>query len=195
MPDCPGPRCSGRGLCNVTVDPPRCTGCAAGWMGPACNEACQHGRQTPMDSGRCVCDACYAGRGCDSECSGHGACDEGGAWCECEPGARGAKCELLGCPGNVHDCSLHGSCNSADQTCICLPGTHSTFLFRIYLICRLSVLIKLCLLRIFLHSYLLFLFFSHHVLYFLFYTVAPNLHQIMPSTVNAFLCLNFDNSP
>ena len=120
VPDCPGLNCSGHGVCNATLDPPRCTDCVRGWMGKGCDEPCVNGTQTPPDSGFCQCHPCFAGKGCDSECSGHGTCD--GVTCKCNVGYRGDKCQFDGCPGKEHDCSLHGSCNSAEHDCICLPG-------------------------------------------------------------------------
>lgn len=58
IPDCPGDPedCYERGTCNTTTGSPMCTNCSAGWMGPACNDPCVHGTQTPMDSGNCICE-------------------------------------------------------------------------------------------------------------------------------------------
>lgn len=50
------------GFCNSSSDPPRCTNCTIGWMGEACEDPCVHGKQIPMDSGLCQCDACYVGK-------------------------------------------------------------------------------------------------------------------------------------
>ena len=122
IPDCPGPDCNHQGICNVTLDPPRCTNCQIGWMGKACDEPCVNGTQSPPESGVCVCHPCYAGKGCNSECSGSGKCSVDGTHCECDTVHRGSLCEIPGCPGEKHDCSLHGSCNSADHVCMCMPG-------------------------------------------------------------------------
>ncbi|XP_019646039.1 PREDICTED: uncharacterized protein LOC109486623 [Branchiostoma belcheri] len=120
-PDCPGhPDCYNRGTCNALFDPPRCTNCSLGWMGADCNDPCEHGHQEPMDSGNCVCDACYAGRGCTSECSGNGVCENGE--CRCSDNWRGSLCEIPGCPGEGEDCSGHGECNSVQHKCFCFPG-------------------------------------------------------------------------
>lgn len=121
LSDCPGePDCNKRGRCDTNVEPPRCLDCIAGWMGAACEEPCVNGSQVPANSGKCKCHSCYAGRGCNSECSGHGRCT--GARCICDKGWRGTKCEVRGCPGKFHDCSLNGVCNSALQRCTCIPG-------------------------------------------------------------------------
>lgn len=57
IPYCPGNNnCMGRGHCNTTFNPPQCTGCADGWMGPGCTDPCTNGVQSPMDSGNCECD-------------------------------------------------------------------------------------------------------------------------------------------
>ena len=93
-------------------------------MGPACADLCVHGTQVPMDSGNCVCEPCYSGRGCNAECSGHGACVNGKCSCYFLDGWKGSLCELPGCPGlNGKDCSGHGQCDSAKRKCICDPGT------------------------------------------------------------------------
>ena len=42
--------CSGRGICNDSVEVPFCTQCNEGWMGADCNTPC-YGKQIPMDSG------------------------------------------------------------------------------------------------------------------------------------------------
>ncbi|KAI8479536.1 hypothetical protein Bbelb_427260 [Branchiostoma belcheri] len=94
-----------------------------GWMGPACDDPCVHGKQEPMDSGICKCYTCYTGYNCDSECSGNGQCVNGR--CECDNWMVGNSfvgelCEQQGCPGE--NCNAHGSCNSATQTCTCYPG-------------------------------------------------------------------------
>lgn len=67
-----------------------------------------------MNSGRCECEPCWAGKGCNAECGGHGACVNGTS-CECEPGWWGDKCEVRGCPGEGISCTGHGVCNSANQ--------------------------------------------------------------------------------
>lgn len=92
-------------------------------MGPACEDPCTNGTQVPMDSGNCVCDPCFTGRGCNVECTGHGICV--GNKCQCDEltGWRGSLCEVPGCPGsNGKDCSGNGKCDSANHQCICLPG-------------------------------------------------------------------------
>lgn len=78
IPDCPGtPDCAGQGICDgskllgfsidivpessLGFDPPQCTNCSKGWMGPGCSLPCVHGNQVPMDSGICVCDPCFTG--------------------------------------------------------------------------------------------------------------------------------------
>ncbi|XP_070533135.1 tenascin-X-like [Ptychodera flava] len=121
FPDCPGnPDCFMRGHCNDTVDPPVCTNCEKGWMGPDCNDPCTFGNQVPMDSGNCVCDPCYSGRSCNSECMENGFCSDGK--CSCDPGWWGELCEVPGCPGVEEDCSGNGDCNSALHLCFCYPG-------------------------------------------------------------------------
>ena len=93
-------------------------------MGKSCDEPCVNGIQSPPESGVCVCHPCYAGKGCNSECSGGGRCVDD-THCECDSIHRGSLCEIPGCPGEKHDCSLHGSCNSADHVCMCMPGEYS----------------------------------------------------------------------
>ncbi len=110
IPDCPGtPDCNTRGFCNVTFDPPRCTNCTGPWMGPACSDPCVHGSQTPMDSGYCLCEAGWAGVGCNSECSGHGTIIDGVCVCDYLTGWKGPLCDIPGCPGLFNlDCSGRG---------------------------------------------------------------------------------------
>ena len=121
LPDCPGmPDCFERGYCNETYDPPRCTNCIQGWMGADCNEPCVRGIQQPMDSGICICNPCYSGKGCDSECTGHGQCQHD--TCVCDPGWHEDVCQRPGCPGVSLDCTGHGDCNSALHICFCFPG-------------------------------------------------------------------------
>ena len=121
IPDCPGtPNCFLRGICNASLDPPRCQNCTKGWMGPACNDPCTNGQQVPMNSGTCVCEPGWVGVGCDSECSEHGRIVSD--ICVCDVGWRGTYCENPGCPGNGTDCSGHGKCNSATHKCTCTNG-------------------------------------------------------------------------
>ena len=61
------------------------------------------------------------GKGCNSECNGHGTCSDNDQ-CVCDQAWRGSRCEVRGCPGENLDCSGHGECNSALQTCTCNPG-------------------------------------------------------------------------
>ena len=126
VPDCPGqPDCAGVGECDATLTVPKCKNCEPGWMGEACEDICDavHGEQVPMNSGICVCDSCYTGKGCNEECSNHGMCEEG--TCNCTVGWRGTKCEVPGCPGESTDCTGHGKCNTATHICTCLPGKYS----------------------------------------------------------------------
>ena len=121
--DCPGePNCFGRGDCVTVGSTPVCKNCSKGWMGPACNDPCTHGVQTPMDSGVCKCDPCWAGKGCDALCMDRGTCRNG--TCVCDPllGWRGSVCEIPGCPGIGSDCSGHGDCNGAKHECTCFNG-------------------------------------------------------------------------
>lgn len=110
------------GHCNDSYNPPRCTDCLQGWMGPACDDHCTYGNQVPMDSGKCQCYPCYSGSGCDMECSNNGKCQ--GNKCMCDPvtGWRGSLCEVPGCPGDGKDCTGHGTCDSVNHKCICDPG-------------------------------------------------------------------------
>ena len=79
-----------------------------------------------MDSGNCVCDPCFAGRGCNVECNGYGTCLENKCRCDELTGWRGSLCEVPGCPGsNGKDCSGNGKCDSANHICICDPGEES----------------------------------------------------------------------
>lgn len=88
-----------RGHCNTLYDPPKCTNCDIGWMGPACNDVCLHGVPN-ADETECNCtQTCYHGLGCDIECSGNGVCDPSGSGeCYCDPmiGWRGTYCEIPG---------------------------------------------------------------------------------------------------
>lgn len=121
IPDCPGtPNCINRGFCNSSFDPPKCTNCSKGFMGPACADPCEHGLQVPMDSGNCVCEPGWVGVGCDSECSGHGTIVN--SVCKCHRGWRGTYCDNPGCPGIGSDCSDHGECNGATHECDCRNG-------------------------------------------------------------------------
>ena len=110
--DCPGdPNCYNRGTCDESTNPPLCVSCDADWMGPACNDPCLHGTQTPMDSGICVCEEGWAGVGCNSECSGHGNISSLTGMCKCtyELGWKGRLCDIPGCPGLYGiDCSFRG---------------------------------------------------------------------------------------
>ena len=36
-------------------------------MGASCDEPCTNGSQVPMDSGNCVCDPCFTGKGTVSD--------------------------------------------------------------------------------------------------------------------------------
>ena len=120
------------GFCNATSDPPVCTNCIPGWMGPACEDLCTHGKQVPMDSGNCVCDPCYTGRGCNVECTGHGTCVNDICQCDQLTGWRGSLCEVPGCPGSDgQDCSGNGKCDSANHQCICEPGDQKKHLHQI----------------------------------------------------------------
>lgn len=87
---------------------PYCRNCAEGWMGTSCQTACgpEHGRQVPMDSGVCQCDACYHGISCDQLCGGQGNCTSGdSAMCDCTDdqglngGWWGDFCDQPNCPG------------------------------------------------------------------------------------------------
>ncbi len=74
VPDCPGtPDCNGRGQCDgatyMPAPSPVCRSCVKGWVGQSCERACASGTQTPVDSGNCVCDACFSGPQCDIECA------------------------------------------------------------------------------------------------------------------------------
>ena len=125
--DCPGnPDCNGRGPCSALVDPPRCIDCADGWMGKACEVPCTHGKQTPANSGICVCEMCYSGKSCNSECTGHGHCRN--SVCVCDESWRGEKCEIAGCPGVENDCSKHGECIPSTHTCLCHAGQSYLYL-------------------------------------------------------------------
>lgn len=129
--DCPGaPNCFGRGFCNDSFQTPRCQNCSRGYMGPACNDPCINGLQTPMDSGNCVCFPGFVGVGCDSECSEHGKVFNG--TCKCDIGWRGTLCDIPGCPGVDEDCSGHGSCNGAIQKCTCFNGWSGEGKFMIF---------------------------------------------------------------
>ncbi|KAH3879993.1 hypothetical protein DPMN_003905 [Dreissena polymorpha] len=128
-PDCPGePNCNNKGVCNMLYNPPRCTNCRTGWMGPACDDVCLHG--TPNSDGSfCNCTTkCHHGLGCDIECSGNGVCNtDGSGSCYCDPliGWDGTYCEIPGCPRhpvtNV-ECSKRGDCDSESMTCDCDAG-------------------------------------------------------------------------
>ena len=122
VPDCPGtPNCFGRGFCNSTNrETPECTDCSMGWMGPACNDPCEHGH--PLDD-ICDCDACYTGNGCQLECSGRGSCVKGECVCHSnnEVGWQGINCELDGCPGVDGNCNGNGLCNTNTRQCECDP--------------------------------------------------------------------------
>lgn len=126
VPDCPGePDCYERGNCAVlNGTTPACTNCTPGWMGPACDEPCVHGVQEPMDSGFCKCEACWAGKGCNTLCMGRGKCNQNTSSCDCDPlsGWRGDVCEVPRCPGIGEDCSGHGDCNGATHSCTCDEG-------------------------------------------------------------------------
>ncbi|KAK3101710.1 hypothetical protein FSP39_005732 [Pinctada imbricata] len=126
-PDCAGePNCEGRGHCNTTYEPPKCTDCEVGWTGRSCNDPCIHGRPDHTWL-LCICNTtCHHGAGCDIECSGNGACDTNYD-CYCDPltGWSGTYCEVPGCPRNpVTDveCSNHGDCNSQTKECKCDRG-------------------------------------------------------------------------
>ncbi|XP_070533134.1 uncharacterized protein [Ptychodera flava] len=124
IPDCPGnPDCAGRGFCNGDFDPPICQNCSRGWMGPACEDPCVNGIQTPMDSGYCNCSSGWTGVGCDVECSNNGKIVDGACECYYEEGWKGELCDIPGCPGLFGlDCSGRGECNSAIPECTCRPG-------------------------------------------------------------------------
>ena len=118
IPDCPGrPDCSNHGTCDASFTTPRCVDCHDGYMGPACDDPCTFGKQTPMNSGFCLCDSCHTGKGCNSECNDGGTCVNG--TCVCNDQWTGPKCTIPGCPGM---CSGHGTCNSGDHICFCTPG-------------------------------------------------------------------------
>ena len=89
-------------------------------MGPACNDPCTYGH---LEDGLCVCDPCFVGSGCQSECSGSGECVNGKCLCYEEPGAAhvGEFCELPGCPGRGN-CNGNGFCNMKLFKCDCYPG-------------------------------------------------------------------------
>ena len=122
--DCPGePNCNSRGVCVPYNEGAKCVNCSQGWMGPACDDPCTHGVQSPMNSGLCDCEPCYGGKGCTSLCLGRGIC-QSNTTCFCDPdvGWRGAVCEIPGCPGIEKDCSGHGECNAARHHCSCYEG-------------------------------------------------------------------------
>lgn len=113
LPDCPGHiDCNGRGICNESTSPPQCVSCHHDWMGPACNDVCLHGIQTPMDHGICECFEGWTGDGCNSQCSENGEIKLGVCVCFYETGFRGDLCDRPGCPGlNNLDCSGRGKLN------------------------------------------------------------------------------------
>ena len=126
-PDCPGePDCNNNGTCDGSLPVPRCVNCLPGYMGPSCEDLCTHGVQTPMDSGICVCEPCYTGKGCNSECNDQGTCVDGEI-CECNDYWKGPKCLIAGCP---NDCSgiAKGTCNRGNHICTCEPGNIKPFL-------------------------------------------------------------------
>ena len=123
-PDCPGvPDCNGKGTCDGSVAPPRCVNCTENSMGRACELPCIHGKEEPLNSGKCKCDSCFTGQACDLECSGHGTCANNS--CVCQKGWRGNLCELSDCPGDP-DCSQRGVCIRASDNvlpeCLCNQG-------------------------------------------------------------------------
>ncbi|XP_071506024.1 uncharacterized protein [Diadema antillarum] len=125
--DCPGdPDCFDRGTCTDDSGSPRCVNCSWPYIGHDCNSLCQFGREEPADSGNCVCDPCFAGSGCNSECSGNGRCytnpDTSERECSCDSRWRGPLCNIPGCPGEGKDCSGNGDCNTAVGICFCFPG-------------------------------------------------------------------------
>ncbi|KAK2188421.1 hypothetical protein NP493_132g02156 [Ridgeia piscesae] len=98
QPDCPGtPDCNSRGNCTVnSAGVPTCVDCHLS-MGVACQLNCIHGHESPPNSQKCVCEACYGGDDCNVECSQRGSCGNGS--CTCDAGYRGDTCQLLDCPG------------------------------------------------------------------------------------------------
>ena len=85
------------GVCDVEhYFPPRCVNCTLS-MGPACEYPCVHGLEFPAFSTRCECERCYSDSGCQTECSGHGNCDN--ETCLCDAGFKGDLCQNLDCPG------------------------------------------------------------------------------------------------
>ena len=84
---------------NCTVNSavvPTCVDCHLS-MGVACQLNCIHGHESPPNSQKCVCEACYGGDDCNVECSQRGSCGNGS--CTCDAGYRGESCQLLDCPG------------------------------------------------------------------------------------------------
>lgn len=78
-------------------------------MGPACNDPCVNGTETPINSGLCECDPGFAGLGCNSECSEHGKIESGKCKCDYVTGWKGDLCDIPGCPGLFNlDCSDRG---------------------------------------------------------------------------------------
>jgi hypothetical protein len=105
--------CHGHGICKRGG---ACV-CDPGWKGSSCNEAycpsdCS-GHGTCMSDGRgCLCDSGFSGTICNKvsclgggNCTGHGACLEGGI-CQCDKGYLGGGCDQV----NVAlKCSNHGT--------------------------------------------------------------------------------------
>lgn len=129
--DCPGiPDCNGRGDCAVVdadgnpVDKPICVNCTLS-MGEECELPCIHGVEDPPLGKKCVCDPCYDGSDCDTECTNQGQCVNG--TCQCDPGFSGELCDTRDCPGEP-DClgKDRGICrrneHNNDSICQCNAG-------------------------------------------------------------------------
>lgn len=110
-------KCSGRGICSVRQNTSRLFGCD-----------CEPGYGERRDCGVVEYSVC------ESECSGHGICDDLTARCRCAPGWFGEDCSKSRCPSNQDKvCSTQGICravslggNSTIFECFCdVPFTGS----------------------------------------------------------------------
>ena len=110
------PPCEGRGCDLADHD----VACPKGCSGRG---TCVRGEGSLVASVHCVCEAGFAGQGCEfvrcpSACSGHGRCDVSGA-CVCDRGFTGPGCERAeeACP---HNCNGRGECDG--EKCVCDVG-------------------------------------------------------------------------
>lgn len=90
---------------------------------PRCGEnaECSQNGHCNIETGRCECNAGWAGydcanRVCPSDCSHHGYCLNG-AICACDAGWYSKDCSTRVCP---NDCSGRGICHNG--TCCCASG-------------------------------------------------------------------------